>query len=179
MQLTRPGTLAEGTSARLDLLAPAVRRSLRIGPDQRETASAALGVPLPARIGAVALDGPRVVLCLGPDEWLVQDFDDRPVGQIDAAHSLVEISDRDVTLMLDGPGAAEILTLGCPRDTSAIPTGEARRTIFNGATVILWKDTETRFRLDCWRSFAPHVAHTLALGIHELDVEPALQNAGP
>ena len=76
------------------------------------------------RIALRAADGP----CLGPDEWMLH----LPPGQVGAVsascaalmgshpHSLVDVSGREVTLEIDGPRAAELLTLGCARDVEAI-----------------------------------------------------------
>ena len=88
-------------------------------------------------------------------------------------HSLVDISAREVTLTIEGPKAAELLTLGCPRDIATIAPGEGRRTLFDGATVVLWRDAADRFRMDIWNSFAPHVAQLLQTGCKELAAEPA------
>ena len=38
----------------------------------------------------------------------------------------------------------------------------AARTVFDSATVILWRDGPTDFRMDIWRSFVPHVCALLA-----------------
>ena len=86
-------------------------------------------------------------------------------------HSLVDVSGREVTLVIDGPRAAELLTIGCARDIEAIPVGQGRRTAFDNVTVILWRDAATVFRLDVWTSFAPHVAGLLDAGCRELAAE--------
>ena len=40
--------------------------------------------------------------------------------------------------------------------------GSAARTVFDSATVILWRDGPADFRMDVWRSFLPHVRALLA-----------------
>lgn len=143
--------------------------------------NAALGVNLPAKIGDRAKDGDLEVVCLGPDEWLLLLPQDR-VAEISAKmaeiyashpHSLADISHREMSFDISGPKAAELITLGCPRDIDAFPVGQARRTVFDGASVVLWRDAEDHFRMDIWNSFAPFAAQTLDTGGKELAVEMA------
>jgi heterotetrameric sarcosine oxidase gamma subunit len=47
-------------------------------------------------------------------------------------HSLVDVSGRETTLVIDGPRAADLLTLGCPRDLNGIAVSEGRRTHLDG-----------------------------------------------
>jgi len=175
-----PSVLAESAAARVSLAAPCARLSLRaqgdLGPLDR-----VLGFDLPRRIGRRGGADGIEALCLGPDEWMVQGSEDRAAA-IRAAcaelsgslpHSVVDVSAREVTFLLGGPRAAELLTLGCPRDIDAIPAGEGRRTVFDGTTIVLWRDDESRFRMDCWHSFAPHLLHLLEIGCRELAAEPA------
>lgn len=174
-----PGPLAGSAAAAVSLLAPVARFSLRAGEDNRAALACALAVDLPGRIGRRAAAGPLEALCLGPDEWLIL----APEAEVvriadacaavypDAPHSLTEITDREVSLRVEGPKAAELLTLGCPRDIDRLPAGEARRTLLDGATVVLWRDTEQSFRIDMWRSFAPHVVSLLETGCAELAAE--------
>ena len=70
--------------------------------------------------------------------------------------------------MVEGPAAAELLTIGCPRDIDRIAPGRGCRTVMDGVTVLLWRDAPERFRLDIWRSFAPHVIALLRTGCVEL-----------
>jgi sarcosine oxidase subunit gamma len=167
-------TVAASAAATVTPVPPVARFSLRARGDVVAGLSAALGVELPGRVGARAQAGARDVLCLGPDEWMIH----APVADaaaiadacagVDASHALVEVSDRELSFAIAGPRAAELLTLGCPRDPDSIAVGEGRRTVFDGATVILWRDGADAFRMDVWRSFAPHVTHLLAVGCREL-----------
>ncbi len=88
-------------------------------------------------------------------------------------HSLVDVSGREVTFLIDGPRATELLTLGMARDPDSIAAGEGRRTNFDGVTVTIWRDAESAYRMDVWHSFAPHVRHLLETGCRELAAEAA------
>ncbi|CAH0249440.1 Sarcosine oxidase subunit gamma [Agrobacterium fabrum] len=175
-----PGVLAESKAARVSMLAAQARFSLRARGDLAPL-DAALGMSLPDRIGARAASGEIETLRLGPDEWTIL----APITETDRLvaacagvyashpHSLVDISGREVTLLIEGPQAAELLTLGCARDIETIAIGEGRRTIFDGVTVVLWRDAENRFRMDVWNSFVSHLGHLLETGCKELAADIA------
>jgi sarcosine oxidase subunit gamma len=168
--------VAASPAATVSLLPPVARFSLRAAETARAALSTALGVDLPDRVGRRSASGGMEALCLGPDEWLLlapEAMADSLAANAarvyaDAPHSLVDISDRELSVSVSGPQAPTLLTLGCPRDLDRFPVGQARRTVFDGATVVLWRDGETDFRLDVWRSFAPHVFELLAIGCEEL-----------
>lgn len=174
-----PGPVVASTAATVTLLAPVGRFSLRARQADLPALSKAIGVDLPRRIGSRAGAGTTEALCLGPDEWqlLTAEADVRRVSEAcasiyaDTPHSLTDISDREVSVRIEGPKAAELLTLGCPRDIDRLPVGEGRRTLMDGATVVLWRDAADSFRLDVWRSFAPHVIALLVTGCAELAAE--------
>jgi sarcosine oxidase subunit gamma len=138
-----------------------------------------LGGALPERIGQRAEQGEIQVLCLGPDEWTLNTPVDAVAGLIDAfatlypshPHSLVDISGREVSLVIDGTQATELLTIGCAREVDAIPPGEGRRTLFDGTSVLLWRDGPNTYRMDVWNSFAPHLLALLKTGCAELAAE--------
>lgn len=175
-----PGAVAETAAARVGVLAAPARLSLRARGDLAAL-DKALGLALPDRIGKRAEARGIEAIRLGPDEWTVLAPADAVAGLIaacaavygDHPHSLVDISGREVTFSIDGPRAAELLTLGCPRDIETIAAGEGRRTVFDGATVVLWRDAPDRFRMDVWNSFATHVGHLLETGCRELAAEHA------
>jgi len=156
------------------------RFSLRVGEADRAAASGAFGVSLPSVIGRAAGQGAgnreRRALCLGPDEWVLYATDDdgeaiaSAFAQLyaDAPHSLVDISDREIALALEGPEVTTLLSAGCPADPRAIPIGEGRRTVFDGVTVVLHRDTAERYRMEVWRSFLPHVWDLLNTANREL-----------
>ena len=173
------GTLVDSAPARVSMAAPCGRLSLRARGDLAPL-GAALGTDLPGRIGRRAGSGDTDILCLGPDEWAIH-LPEARLAEVEAAfagvyashpHSLVDVSGAEVTFVVEGPRAAELLTLGCPRDIDTIAPGEGRRTVFDGATVILWRDAATRFRLDVRHSFAPHLFALLDTGCRELAAEP-------
>lgn len=175
-----PQTIADTPAARVTLGKPVVRYSLRARGDL-SALNDALGMALSTEIGSCMQSEGLEVLCLGPDEWLILANAKRAgklaAGFAQAAEnqplSLVDISAREITFEISGPNASDLMTIGCPRNIEAFPIGSARRTVFDGASVILWRDAPDRFRLDVWNSFAPYVAQTLATGCKELAQEIA------
>lgn len=175
-----PGLLVDTGAARVSVAAPCGRLSLRARGDLSPFVTP-LGLPLPMRIGERATGGPVETICLGPDEWMIH-APEAQIPTIEAVcaafydshpHSLVDVSGRETTFVVDGPRAAELLTLGCPRDLDRLKSGEGRRTVFDGATVILWRDADNAFRMDVWHSFAPYLFHLLDTGCRELAAETA------
>ena len=121
---------------------------------------AAFGIALPIEPCRAAPAGDRTALWLGPDEWLLL----APPGTLDPAilvqgGAVVDIGHRQVGLALDGPGAADALAAGCPLDlhASAFPCGMCTRTVFGKAEIVLWRQGDTRFHVEVWRSFAGYV----------------------
>ncbi|WP_417522628.1 sarcosine oxidase subunit gamma [Marinovum sp.] len=160
------------------ILPPVARFNLRIAPADLAVASKAFGLDLPDTIGRGARDGDRAAYCLGPDEWLLHaDAADQQaiVAAFDAVrartpHSLVVVSDRELSLGITGPAAAELLSVGCPLDLSRIAVGSAKRTVFDYAQVVLIRDGNDAFRLEVWRSFFPHVHGILTVATREFAV---------
>ena len=173
-----PAALVESPAVRVSVAAPTARFSLRACGDLTPM-NEALGLTLPDRVGQRAVDHDREVICLGPDEWMLHTSEadaERLVAALgalyeDHPHSLVDVSGREVSFEIEGPRAEDLLTLGMARDPQSIAVGEGRRTCFDGRTVILWRDRETRFRLDVWCSFAPYVSQLLETGCRELAAE--------
>ena len=79
------------------------------------------------------------------------------------AHSLVDVSHRQIGLIASGPAAARVLNASCPLDLDprAFPVGMATRTLYDKAEIVLWRRGESAFHVEVWRSFAPHVAASL------------------
>lgn len=164
--MTAPATITK--------LPPSARFSLRTA--DPGAVSARLGLALPTKISARIVAGARSVLCLGPDEWLVE-APEGGGGAIAEAFaelakatplSAVEISDREITLALAGPAVLELLATGCPRDLARLRVGSGCRTLFDTVQVVLTREAEDRFHLTVWRSFAPHLRALLDVALQEL-----------
>jgi len=156
---------------------PSVARfNLRVRPADRGLAAKAFGLEPPEKVGQGAHGDGRSIWCLGPDEWLLH-APEAETADIVAAfadirpetpHSLVDISDRELTYALEGERAQELLTIGCPIDLVRMEPGTAKRTIFDTVQVVLLRDAPDRFRLEVWRSFASHVEELLRIGNAEM-----------
>lgn len=172
-----PVTSEAGARLRIEELAPEARFSLRVRPANAPVLGQALGLDLPGRIGQIAEARGHKALCLGPDEWLICAPEAARDAIVEAAreayaaapHSLTEISDREISYAISGPAAQELLSIACPRDLDRLAPGQAVRTVFDSAQVVLWRDGPEAFRLDVWRSFAPHVRALLDTGRAEID----------
>lgn len=178
-QETTSAALAEGLSdlhsplsvkrlagpVQLTLLPMGARFNLRIARESMAAASVAFGVQLPDTIGESGNEAGRRALCLGPDEWVLyagtseinavsQAFEDIYAT---APHSLVDISEREVAVSISGEQSMTLLSVGLPIDLKQIAIGEGRRTVFDGASVVLHRHGESDWRMEVWRSFLPHV----------------------
>ncbi len=163
---TEPHPIAGAAQLALRVCPSAARWSLRldVGAAQQrgQLAGFTIAQPLNSFTGT-----DRLSVKLGPDEWLLiteqvdRGLDRELREQLDGCvHSLVDVSHRNVAYELTGDAAAEVLNAGCPLDLDAhtFRLGTATRTIFGKVEVILMRrDQPTRFRLECWRSFARHV----------------------
>lgn len=120
------------------------------------------GVPVtPCR---AVVDGERAALWLGPDEWLLL----APVGAgwvLPEADSLVDVSQRQDALILQGADAAVVLNGAVPLDLglAAFPVGMCTRTICEKAEIVLWRTGPDRFHVEAARSFMPYVRELLTL----------------
>ncbi|WP_193142895.1 MULTISPECIES: sarcosine oxidase subunit gamma [unclassified Meridianimarinicoccus] len=158
------------------ILPPVARFNLRIAPSDLAAASQAFGLSLPTKIGQGEQNADRGAYCIGPDEWLLHaaEADQQAIVaafdevRANTPHSLVVISDRELTIGITGPAAAELLSVACPLDLSRIPVGGAKRTVFDYAQVTLIRDGEDAFRLEVWRSYFPHVHGLLEVATREL-----------
>jgi sarcosine oxidase subunit gamma len=150
---------------------PAARFILRGGEGARVACGIAFGAEPPSRLGPAGEGVRRAALWLGPDEWLMiaDGADAAPLGEMlesvldGTAHSLVDVSHRQIGLIASGPAAARVLNAGCPLDLDprAFPVGMATRTLYDKAEIVLWRRGESAFHVEVWRSFAPHVAASL------------------
>ena len=120
---------------------------------------------LPRQIGETR-DG---VAMLGPDEWLalLPEGSRLPMGEGQPV-SVVDVSNRSVGIIVEGPQAVDILSAGCPLDLAHWPIGRASRTIFDLVEIILIREADARFRVEVWRSFAPWLMAALEAAANAL-----------
>ncbi|HJE22784.1 MAG TPA: sarcosine oxidase subunit gamma [Methylorubrum populi] len=144
------------------------RFSLRVRLPGQQAAPRVAGLALDGPINTVVTEGETWAARLGPDEWLIGGPEadaDLLQGRIAQAlaglpHALVEVSHRNVGIDVSGPRAAVALNAGCPLDLSeaAFPAGRATRTLLGKAEIVLIRLTaESRYRVECWRSFSTYV----------------------
>ena len=170
-----PRILGAGPVA-IEVLAPVARFNLRVWPEDRGAAAEAFGVALPERVGQGAVADGKSAWCLGPDEWLLHADAARTAEIVegfaairpDAPHSLTVISDREITIGIEGAQAAELLSVACPLNLARMEPGTAKRTLFDTAQIVLLRDAPDRFRIEVWRSFFPHVHELLQIANAEL-----------
>ena len=144
---------------------PVARFNLRCREADVAACSDALRLDLPTRPCTSAENAGRSALWLGPDEWLILTSDqDDPTSHLTAAmgdrfFSWVDISARQVGLVLTGPESARRLNAGCPLDLDlkAFPIGMCTRTVFAKAEIVLWRREVNSFHIEVWRSFAPYL----------------------
>jgi sarcosine oxidase subunit gamma len=158
-----------GPWGRATPLPPLGRWALRVDPAHAEGLSP-WGLVLPAAMLASTDSGAHAALHLAPDEWLLLAADGKPPSlESTPPHALVDVSDRQLGVLLEGPGVRTLLAAGCPLDLddSHMPPGFATRTLFGKAEVLLWRradapDGSPRFQLEAWRSFWPYVSALLS-----------------
>lgn len=159
--LAMPGKPLESGGARLSVVGSLVRYSLRA----RDPAllEAETGLTLPRRIGETVPG----IACLGPDEWyaLLPDALNLP-SETAGPFSIVDVTSRAIGIAVDGPGAAALIGTGCPLDLERMVPGRATRTVFETVEIVLWRESETRFHIEVWRSFAPWLWAALVQGLH-------------
>ncbi|TPN54613.1 sarcosine oxidase subunit gamma family protein [Mesorhizobium sp. B1-1-4] len=167
------GRSISATGAKVEVLPPAERISLRAPEASLAVLSKALGVTLPKKPKTSVSKGGRTALWLGPDEWMIIDeAGNDPLAdcaKISALHSAVGISHRNVAISVAGPAAAAAINSGCPQDLSleAFPVGAASRTILGKAEIILLRTAQDAFRVECWRSFSDYVFTFLSEGARD------------
>jgi sarcosine oxidase, subunit gamma len=151
---------------------PAARFILRGAEAVRVACGMVFGAEPPSRLGPAGEGAGRAALWLGPDEWLLiaDGAEAADLGGVlesvldGTAHSLVDVSHRQIGLIASGPAAARVLNAGCPLDLDlkAFPVGFATRTLFDKVEIVLWRRTEATFHIEIWRSFAPYLEGSLA-----------------
>jgi len=158
------GRKAAAGGVALTAAAPASRLALRAPDLSLGSLSRALGLTLPTapKSSAASTSLRRRELGLGPDEWLVIDEDSADLvtesGSSTSLHSAVDVSHRNVAILVDGAGAVACLNAGCPQDLSieAFPVDACSRTVLGKIEVVLLRTAETAFRVEVWRSFSDY-----------------------
>ncbi|MEI9994209.1 MAG: sarcosine oxidase subunit gamma family protein [Rhizomicrobium sp.] len=165
--------------AELRTASRASRLILRCAREQAMANPSLTSLGLPFAVGETASGTDFATACLGPDEWLLT----MPTTKTDAVrqavmdalssqpHALVDISDRDIGLLLTGEAVEEILASGCPLDLAAFPAGRAVRTVFNKAPILLWRIDPSTFRLEVERSFESYIRDLLRIAIDEVGAD--------
>jgi sarcosine oxidase subunit gamma len=155
----------------------ASRLAFRGDADAVAKAGSAFGVAFPSEANRASTKGARSVLWLGPDEFLLV-APDGEAPAIEAAiasalgaapHSLVDVSERNASILVAGPEAETVLGVGCLLDLhpSVFPVGMSTRTLFAKAEIVLWRTGAHEFHIEVWRSFAPYVWGLLLEGQRE------------
>jgi sarcosine oxidase subunit gamma len=132
-------------------------------------AFAGFGVALPREACRAATNGTMSALWIGPDEWLVLLPDGQSMPLNAAGGSIVEVSDRQVGINVNGPAAADAINAFNALDLhiESFPIGMCTRTRFDKAEIVLWRTAAETFRIEVWRSFAPYVLGCLAEATRE------------
>jgi sarcosine oxidase subunit gamma len=170
------GRFGGSASVRLTPAPAASRLSLRAPAESLAALSSALGLTLPTTPKTSGRAEGRSALWLGPDEWLVIDETGADlkaaVADAGALHSAVDVSHRNVGIIVSGPGAEATLAAGCPQDLSpeVFPVGASSRTVFGKAEIVLFRTEDDTFRVECWRSFSDYVFGLLAEGAQDAGV---------
>lgn len=158
---------------------PTAARLILQGNAAAETAGSVLESTLPTEPCTSSGAGNVAVLWLGPDEWLILDqstSDAQPLreklehGLHGFAHSLVDISQRQVGIAVAGANAGLALNAYVPidLDVEAFPVGTCTRTVFEKCEIVLWRRADDQFYLETGRSFVPYVTSLLDLATAEL-----------
>jgi sarcosine oxidase subunit gamma len=145
---------------------PASRLILQCDGAARSAAATAWGVPFSEEPCRAHTLGERATLWLGPDEhllWQAARESALPMAALESAlvthaHSLVDVSHRQVALEVFGPHAATILSGACPLDLNVreFPVQMCTRTVLAKAEIVLWRTAPDAFHLEVWRSFQPY-----------------------
>ena len=142
---------------------PRRRISLRAADETVAEAGKALGFDLPDRPKTSGSRKGVSALWLGPDEWLViageagSDGLAEKLGGI-AGVSAVNVSHRSAAIAVEGAAAEAVIAAGYPQDIRlrSFPVGACSRTILSKTEIVLWRTGETRFEIECWRSFSDY-----------------------
>ncbi len=130
------------------------------------------GMFLPVQANTASIDPQRQLLWLGPDEWLLK-LRDRQGDAMAAAlqsalrgmHSaVVDVGHGSTTVMLQGPGSAELLARGCPLDLHprVFSTGALAQThIAKASATVLCLYAGIQYEITVRRSYADYLVRWL------------------
>lgn len=145
---------------------PGSRLVLQCDAAARSAAATIWGVPFSEEPCRAQSAGERATLWLGPDEFLLwQASRDSmlPIADLESglaahAHSLVDVSHRQIALEIFGPHAESILAGACPLDLDGrqFPVQMCTRTVLAKAEIVLWRTAQDAFHLEVGRSFQPY-----------------------
>jgi len=140
--------------------------NLRLSAGAQDTFRSEIEQRLPHKISeGVTLENGLNLLKLGPDEWIcwsdtsdLTDFAAQVAGAIQPdGYSMVDISDRDVTVRVSGAQVLDLLAVGAPLNLSAFEAGSGRRTVFSGVQTLIYRSEPNSFTLTMWRSYFRYV----------------------
>jgi len=163
------------------------RFNLRIDPASLSVASQVFGLALPETIGGLALSSEpegqgKSAIMIGPDEWYLT----APIAQHDQIiadftkfyeiqlHSLVDISNREISIVVEGTQSAYLLQALIAFDVENMAVTSGRRTILDRVQIILMREQQDRFRIEVWASFAEHVWQLLDSVFNEIKAETTI-----
>ena len=137
------------------------------GPEARAAAGRAFGVALPETACRASAAAERSALWLGPEEHLllapVEDLcriqAELSTALAGIAHSLVDVSHRQLAYAVTGPDARDVLASGCPLDLDpdVFPVDMCTRTLFSKSEIVLWRRSAEEYHLEVARSFSAYV----------------------
>jgi sarcosine oxidase subunit gamma len=140
---------------------PGARLVLQCDAAARRAAATVWGLPFSEERCRAQTLGERATLWLGPDEhllWQASRQSALPIADLERAlathaHSLVDVSHRQVALEVFGPHAATILAGACPLDLDAreFPVQMCTRTVLAKAEIVLWRTAPDAFHVEVWR----------------------------
>ncbi len=159
--------LVDANDVRVSLCRDEARFSLRARPALRDVWNKELSLQLPETVCHSWRNDDVHVFTLGPDEWQINCPEDKKqaieaqlLKTADGApYSLVDVSHRQLAFMVEGRRATSILSAGCPLDLdlAAFPVEKCTRTVFERASIMIYRQNADQFRFETWRSFAPYV----------------------
>lgn len=165
MQQPHDGRIGGSAVAAITPADFASRLVLRARPDAIAPLSRALAVKLPEKpkTSAKSRNGKRTALWIGPDEWLVIDDGGADLlascAKVGQLHSAVDVSHRNVALIVAGRQAESVMKAGCPQNLSldVFPVGACSRTMLGKVEVVILRTADDAFRVEHWRSFSDYV----------------------